>query len=89
MTTTRLPSCRVATSTLRMAMPGTNRMLPSCSREAASSEGSNTKVELSLLMLRMDFTNAACSIFTTFSREGGLKDIPRSGRQIGREVQSG
>ena len=42
-------------------------MLPSCSRDAESSDGSKTKVELSELMLRMDFTNATCSIFTTFS----------------------
>src|SRR6478752_5442526 len=97
-TTTRLFSCRVATSTLRIATPGTNRMLPSCSFEAASSEGSKIKAVLSLLILRMDLINAARSIFTTLSVNVASKVFPglvvisaarlRASADLGREAAS-
>ena len=62
-------------------------MLPSCSFEAASSEGSKTKVVLSLLMLRMDLMNAGLLHLHHFVGEGGLKNVPWLGGQIGRQVE--
>ena len=67
MITTKLPSCWVATSTLRMAMPGTNRMLPCLSWDRVLSDGLKTKVVLSLLMLRIESRKTRCSTFTTLS----------------------
>src|SRR4029077_5523564 len=58
----------------------------SCRLEAAWSEGSKRKVVLSLLTLRMDLINAACSIFTTLSVKVAWKVLPglvlRSGARL-------